>query len=41
VFNVLNSQVPIAYVKEDVSIFGSVWGRQQPRQARVSASLKF
>ena len=41
VFNALNSQRPVSYVKEDVSIFGQVWGRQQPRQARVSADLRF
>jgi len=41
VFNVLNGQQPISYVKEDISLFGSVWGRQQPRQARLSAKIKF
>ena len=41
VFNMFNSQIPISYVKEDVPIFGQVWGRQLPRQARVSAKLKF
>jgi hypothetical protein len=40
-FNLLNSQRPISYVKEDVGIFGTVWGRQQSRQARISAKLKF
>jgi hypothetical protein len=35
VFNLLNSQVPVSYVKEDVPIFGSVWGRQNPRTARA------
>ena len=41
VFNLLNSQRPISFVKADSSIFGEVWGRQQPRQARLSAKLKF
>ena len=41
VFNLLNSQSPISYVKEDVPIFSTVWGRQQSRQARISARLKF
>jgi hypothetical protein len=41
VFNILDSQQPIAYVKENIPVFGAVWGRQQPRQARVSAKLKF
>jgi Carboxypeptidase regulatory-like domain/TonB-dependent Receptor Plug Domain len=40
-FNVLNSQQPIAYVKENIPVFGTIWGRQQSRQARVSAKLKF
>jgi hypothetical protein len=41
VFNALNSQQPVAYVKENVPIFGQVWSRQQPRQARVSAAVRF
>jgi hypothetical protein len=41
VFNVFNSQEPVSYVKEDVPIFGWIWARQLPRQARVSAVLKF
>ena len=39
VFNVLNSQRPVSYVKENVPIFGAVWGRQQPRQARVVSRI--
>jgi len=39
IFNLLNSQKPISYVKEDIPIFGQVWGRQQPRQARVMVKL--
>lgn len=35
-FNVLNSQKAISYVKEDIPLFGHVWGRQQPRQARLT-----
>jgi hypothetical protein len=41
VFNALNSQQPVAYVKENVPIFGEVWSRQQPRQARLSAAVRF
>jgi len=41
VFNVLNSQQPVSYVKEDIGLFNAVWGRQQPRQARLSAKVKF
>jgi hypothetical protein len=40
-FNLLNSQRPVSYVKEDIPVFGSVWGRQQPRQARVMLSFGF
>jgi hypothetical protein len=41
VFNLLNSQTAISYVKEDVPIFGEIWGRQQPRQARIMIKVKF
>jgi len=41
VFNLFNSQRPISYVKEAIPVFGAVWGRQQPRQVRVSAKVKF
>ncbi len=41
VFNLLNSQEPISYVKEDIPIFSAVWGRQQPRQARFMIKLKW
>lgn len=41
VLNVLNSQKPVSYVKEDIPLFGQVWGRQEPRQARVSFKVKW
>jgi len=41
IFNLLNSQKPISYVKEDIPIFGEVWGRQQPRQARLMIRIKW
>jgi hypothetical protein len=41
VFNLLNSQRPISYVKEDIPIFGEVWGRQQSRQARILIKLSW
>jgi len=41
VFNVLDSQRPISFVKENIPLFGSIWGRQQPRQARLSAKIVF
>jgi outer membrane receptor protein involved in Fe transport len=39
--NLFNSQRPISYVKEDIPIFGQVWGRQQPRQARVMVRIRW
>jgi hypothetical protein len=41
IFNILNSQVPISYVKANIPIFGEVWGRQQPRQARFLIKLSW
>jgi len=41
VLNLLNSQKPISYVKEDIPIFGEVWAKQQPRQARVMIKLRW
>jgi len=41
VLNLLNSQRPISYVKEDIPIFGEVWAKQQPRQARLTVRLKW
>ena len=41
IFNLLNSQKTISHVKEDIPIFGKVWGRQQPRQARVMIKIKW
>jgi hypothetical protein len=35
ILNLFNSQKTISYVKEDIPIFGQVWARQQPRQARL------
>jgi hypothetical protein len=41
IFNVLNSQKPISYVKEDIPIFGEVWARQLPRQARLMLKIRW
>ena len=41
IFNLLNSQKPISFVKEDIPIFAEVWGRQQPRRARVMIKIKW
>jgi len=41
IFNLLNSQTPISFVKEDIPIFGEIWERQQPRQARILIKLSW
>jgi hypothetical protein len=41
VSNLLNSQRPVSFVKEDIPIFGDVWARQQPRQARITAKFSW
>jgi outer membrane receptor protein involved in Fe transport len=41
ILNLFNSQKPVSYVKEDIDIFGQVWGRQQPRQARIMVRLRW
>jgi hypothetical protein len=41
IFNLFNSQEPISYVKENIPIFGHVWGRQQPMQARMAIRVKW
>ncbi|MFW6131944.1 MAG: TonB-dependent receptor [Candidatus Aminicenantaceae bacterium] len=41
IYNLFNSQKPISFVKEDINIFGSIWGRQQPRQAKLSMKIKW
>lgn len=41
IFNVLNSQKPLSYIKESIPIFGEVWGKQQPRQARMTIKIKW
>ena len=39
--NILNSQTPLSYVKENTLIFGQIWGRQQPRQARMTIKIRW
>lgn len=39
--NLLNNQKPISFVKENIPIYGQIWGRQQPRQVRISIKLFF
>jgi hypothetical protein len=40
-YNIMNSQRPVSFVKEDNSLFGQVWARQLPRWTQIKASLKF
>jgi hypothetical protein len=41
VYNLLNSQQPVAFTKEDNGLFGQVWTRQQPRWTQIKVTLKF
>jgi hypothetical protein len=41
VYNLLNSQRPVSYVKEDTELFGQVWARQLPRWVQLKAAIKF
>ena len=41
VYNLLNSQKPISFVKEDTTLFGQVWARQQPRWLQLQIVFKF
>lgn len=41
VLNLWDSQKPISYVKQNIPVFGEVWGRQQPRQARVMIKMEW
>jgi len=40
-YNLLNSQRPVSFVKEDTELFGQVWGRQLPRWLQLKASVRF
>ena len=41
ILNILNSQRAVSYVKEDIPSFGEIWGRQQPRQARIQIRIRW
>jgi hypothetical protein len=41
VYNLLNSQKPISFVKEDTSLFGQVWARQLPRWLQLQIVFRF
>lgn len=41
VYNLLDSQRPVAYVKEDTELFGQVWARQLPRWVQLTAAVRW
>jgi hypothetical protein len=41
VYNLLNSQRPVSYVKADNALFGQVWARQLPRWVQLRVGLRF
>lgn len=41
VYNLMNSQRPVSFVKEDNSLFGQVWARQLPRWTQIKATIRF
>ncbi len=41
VYNLMNSQRPVSYVKEDNDLFGQVWARQLPRWVQLKANFRF
>jgi hypothetical protein len=41
VYNLLNSQRPVSFMREDNELFGQVWGRQLPRWAQFKFRVRF
>ena len=41
IFNLLNSQKPIAYVEEDTIDFGTPFARQNPRAIQLGILYRF
>jgi hypothetical protein len=41
VYNLLNSQRPVAFVREDTELFGQIWTRQLPRWVQLKATMRF
>ena len=41
VYNLLNSQTVVSYVRADTALFGDVWGRQEPRWLQLHVMFKF
>jgi hypothetical protein len=40
-FNLLNSQTPVSFVKDDNSLFGKAWARQLPRWLQFKVMVRF
>jgi len=40
-YNLLDSQRPVSFVKEDTELFGAVWARQLPRWVQFKIMLRF
>ena len=40
-YNILNSQRPVSYMKEDNELFGQVWARQLPRWVQLKLNFRF
>lgn len=40
-YNLLNSQKPVSYAKQDSELFGQVWARQLPRWVQLKMTLRF
>jgi hypothetical protein len=40
-YNVMNSQRPVSFVKNDNAQFGQVWARQLPRWIQIKATVRF
>lgn len=41
VFNLINIQKPVSFIKEDTEQFGEVWGRQLPRWLQLKLAFRF
>ena len=41
VYNLLNSQRPVAFVRQDTELFGQVWARQLPRWLQLKLMVRF
>ncbi len=41
IYNLMNSQKPVSYVKEDNDLFGQVWARQLPRWVQLKLNFRF